>query len=113
MGNNLGILFQWTDDWNDMTEDIVQNNRNAFNEDYNFTLDNYIHIWQKIENGIGPSWFKQPFGIFMKSYFTQIIADKCDTIHLYNLSDLFIPYPYPTPTVSDIQHINKSIFLLY
>ena len=107
-GNNLGILFQWTDDWNDMTEDILQNNRNAFNEDYNFTLEKYIHIWQKIENGIGPSWFKQPFGIFMKSYFTQIIADKCDTIHLYNLSDLFVPYQYPTPTVSDIQNIDKK-----
>jgi geranylgeranyl pyrophosphate synthase len=30
--NNLGILFQWMDDYLDMDEDITQNNRNAFNE---------------------------------------------------------------------------------
>ena len=105
-GNNLGILFQWTDDWKDMDEDIVQNNRNAFNEDYDCTLQNYINIWKKIENSIGPSWFFKPFGSFMKSYFTQTITDKLDTVSLYNLSDLFIPYPIPIH--SDVIQINKK-----
>ena len=89
-----------------MDEDIVQNNRNAFNEDYDCTLQNYINIWKKIENGIGPSWFFKPFGSFMKSYFTQTITDKLDTVSLYNLSDLFIPYPIPIH--SDVIQINKK-----
>jgi len=72
-GNNLGILFQWMDDWNDREQDIVQNNRNAFNEDYHLTLNNYEYLWSKIENGIGKQWFLRPFGIFMRQYFTNNI----------------------------------------
>jgi geranylgeranyl pyrophosphate synthase len=44
-GNNLGILFQWMDDFLDMEEDKEQQNRNAFNESYDITLKNYSILW--------------------------------------------------------------------
>lgn len=72
-GNNLGILFQWMDDWHDREQDIIQDNRNAFNEDYHLTLKNYEYLWSKIENEIGSQWFLKSFGIFIKDYFTNNI----------------------------------------
>jgi len=111
-GNNLGILFQWTDDWKDREEDILQENRNAFNEDYESTLDNYTYLWKKIENGIGAGWFDRPFGQFMKSYFTQTIADRLDTATVHNLSDIYIPYPTNLITLDIVDNPikNKHIF---
>jgi hypothetical protein len=72
-GNNLGILFQWMDDWLDREQDIHQNNRNAFNESYNTTMNKYIDIWTKIQQGIGLKWFSTHFGMFLKKYFTERI----------------------------------------
>jgi len=72
-GNNLGILFQWMDDYLDMEEDKQQNNRNAFNETYDSTLANYIHLWQSIEKGISSDWFNKDLGKFMKSYFVDTL----------------------------------------
>jgi geranylgeranyl diphosphate synthase type II len=69
-GNYLGVLFQWMDDWHDQEEDIEQQNRNAFNESYDWTLAEYGLIWNKLEKEIGASWFQRPFGKFMKQYFT-------------------------------------------
>jgi len=114
-GNNLGILFQWTDDWKDRDEDILQKNRNAFNEDYDTTLQNYMYLWKKIEIGIGRGWFERPYGQFMKSYFTQTIQDKIDNTVSYHLHDIYVPYPMNLIT-SDIlenkiekRHIFKII----
>ena len=86
-GNNLGILFQWVDDWIDREEDIIQNNRNAFNEDCN-TLHSYIEIWQKIETYIGSQWFQRPFGIFMKKYFIDQLNIP-NSANVLILNDLF------------------------
>lgn len=85
-GNNLGILFQWVDDWIDREEDTIQNNRNAFNEDSN-TLNNYIEIWRKIETYIGSQWFQLSFGIFMKKYFIEQlnISSEPNVLSLNNL----------------------------
>jgi hypothetical protein len=91
-GNHLGILFQWMDDWHDRDEDVIQQNRNAFNESYDITLTYYTTIWTRIEQAIGPSWFKRAFGQYMKQYFTQHIPFNQDTIHT-SLSDLFLSYP--------------------
>jgi len=86
-GNNLGILFQWVDDWADREEDTIQNNRNAFNEDGN-TLNNYIDIWRKIETYIGSQWFQRPFGIFMKKYFIDQLNIP-NKVNILILNDLF------------------------
>lgn len=108
-GNNLGILFQWMDDWNDREQDIIQNNRNAFNEDYHLTLNNYEYLWSKIENGVGKQWFLRPFGIFMKQYFTQNISInlKLDNTQLFeNISISYIT----TLTIPEIE-IKDEYFL--
>ena len=69
-GNQMGILFQWADDWHDREEDRIQQNRNAFNESYEETAQQYQMIWQSLTSQIGPSWFRRPFGDFMQTYFT-------------------------------------------
>lgn len=93
-GNNLGVLFQWMDDWLDREEDIAQENRNAFNEAHNITLKNYITIWQKLEKDIGPQWFNRPLGIFMKKYFIeQLNIGDVESIGATSLSDVCIQYP--------------------
>lgn len=92
-GNNLGILFQWVDDWEDQEQDKLQGNRNAFNESYDITLKNYEYLWHKIEKGIGDQWFTRPFGILIKKYFTEKIT--ISTIKQSNtslLESIQIPY---------------------
>jgi geranylgeranyl pyrophosphate synthase len=92
-GNNLGILFQWMDDYLDMEEDKVQENRNAFNESYDITLQNYIWLWQKLEREIGPQWFDRQFGQFMKNYFLDKLGINIDILKYSSLSDINILYP--------------------
>jgi hypothetical protein len=111
-GNHLGILFQWMDDWNDREEDILQENRNAFNESYHTTLSMYNQIWNKLERGIGPSWFTRPFGAFMKQYFTKDIPLSL-FISGISLSDLLLPYPTPplpyfTTIPPELEPYNKT-----
>jgi len=105
-GNYLGILFQWIDDYLDMDEDIIQNNRNAFNESYEITLQNYSNIWNKIEKEIGSQWFNRPFGIFMKTYFLEKINIKYEIISEINeyksISEICIPTEINF-IISDIQ----------
>lgn len=72
-GNNLGILFQWMDDYYDMEEDHLQNNRNAFNESFDITMKQYSNIWNLIEKGIGKQWFERQLGKFMIKYFVDSI----------------------------------------
>ena len=93
-GNHLGILFQWMDDWQDREEDVLQNNRNAFNEAHDVTLSYYGKIWRKVEQVIGASWFTHPFGQFMKDYFTRGIPLPSQIP--FRLSDVFLPYPTPS-----------------
>lgn len=106
-GNHVGILFQWMDDWHDREEDMIQHNRNAFNEAHTVTLSNYGQIWQKIKHVIGPVWFHRPFGSFMKKYFTNDIPlpDSGSTL-LPSLSHLFLSYP--TPILLSLPEINAN-----
>jgi geranylgeranyl pyrophosphate synthase len=92
-GNNLGVLFQWMDDFLDMDEDKQQNNRNAFNESYENTLQNYFILWQSIEKGIGKQWFENSFGQYMKNYFTQKINISEIQSTYDNLSSIQLEYP--------------------
>jgi geranylgeranyl pyrophosphate synthase len=106
-GNNLGILFQWMDDFLDMDEDKEQNNRNAFNESYETTLQNYATLWQSVERGIGKQWFSLPFGQYMKSYFTQKINIGEILISYPNLSSIQVQYP-ENILVPELQSAKKS-----
>jgi len=108
-GNNLGILFQWMDDWNDREQDIIQNNRNAFNEDYHLTLKNYEYLWSKIENGIGKQWFLRPFGIFMKQYFINNIPINLKVDNTLLFENISISY-ITTLTIPEIE-IKDEYFL--
>ena len=92
-GNYLGILFQWVDDFQDMEEDIVQGNRNALNEAYNNTINNYKLLWNYIELGIGVSWFDLEIGQFMKKYFIEQLNIDIDDNHLIDLSSIADFYP--------------------
>ena len=89
-GNHIGILFQWVDDWIDRDEDIIQNNRNAFNEAFDTTFQNYIVIWKKVQKNIGIQWFNHPFGIFMKQYFVEQLHIEDDGNMIGSLRELFI-----------------------
>ena len=88
-GNNLGILFQWVDDWIDRDEDILQQNRNAFNEAFDNTFQIYINIWNKLEKHIGTQWFHYPFGIFMKKYFIEQLNINNRINIISSLGELF------------------------
>lgn len=92
-GNNLGILFQWMDDYLDMEEDKLQDNRNAFNESYDITLKNYVFLWQKLEREIGSQWFDRDFGVFMKDYFLTKLELNLYSVKYTSLSDINISYP--------------------
>lgn len=97
-GNYLGILFQWTDDWLDREEDIVQGNRNAFNESPEHTLQQYGQIWYKIVQSIGPSWFQTSFGTFMKTYFTQHVSANIQYTSLETVSLSYSTVVFPSIT---------------
>lgn len=87
-GNHLGILFQWMDDWDDREEDILQKNRNAFNEDYQTTHTTYRTLWSGIKRGIGESWFTTPFGKYLHAYFTKSIPFLFeDTPHVSSITE--------------------------
>lgn len=88
-GNHLGILFQWVDDWIDRDEDIIQNNRNAFNESFDKTVSEYITIWKNLEKCIGSQWFNRPFGIFMKQYFIEQLGITIGINRIVKLDELF------------------------
>ena len=109
-GNALGILFQWTDDWQDREEDKEQGNRNAFNEAYETTIMNYRQIWSNIEIGIGAGWFQRPFGAYMRRYFTETIPFlSIAPMHIRPLSELFSIPSIQIPTVDRERYKRKDI----
>jgi hypothetical protein len=108
-GNNLGILFQWMDDWYDRDQDIVQNNRNAFNESYDITLKNYEYLWKKIELGIGKQWFSRPFGQFMINYFINDIPIVRTNISTTLTNIIFYPKEIVIPEILNYDFEKKNI----
>jgi hypothetical protein len=107
-GNNLGILFQWMDDFLDMEEDKQQNNRNAFNEDYTNTLNTYKEMWKIVESCIGKQWFETDMGIFMKQYFKSKFEFDTDTNQFENLISIGIKSPIDFAT-TEFDTIPNSI----
>jgi geranylgeranyl pyrophosphate synthase len=109
-GNSLGILFQWMDDYLDMEEDKIPNNRNAFNEAYEMTLKNYIYLWQKLEKEIGSQWFDREFGQFMKYYFLNKLEINLDKLEYSSLNNIQIEYPNNLiiPELNSEEEINEE-----
>jgi hypothetical protein len=114
-GNNLGILFQWMDDYLDREQDTIQSNRNAFNEAYDTTLKNYSYLWNKLESGIGNQWFHKPFGIYMKKYFTEHINISSNG-KVESLAETIV-IPYPTniivPEVVNYKFEEKNVPVVF
>lgn len=110
-GNRLGILFQWMDDWKDREEDILQENRNAFNEAPEWTALQYAHFWRDICKAIGSSWFHTDFGHYIHQYFTSIPIpfDKEPSISME--LPLFLPLctHYLLPSTHEIHRKIKQI----
>lgn len=100
-GIRLGVLFQWMDDWKDRQEDILQGNRNAFNEDYELTSMYYAQFWSDLIKVIGPSWFEREFGRYMEQYFTsipiQVPKQVKISLHLPHFLPLCRKYTIPSP----------------
>lgn len=73
-GQALGVLFQWVDDWEDQEEDARMGQRNAFHEAREETIVQYGTLWTAVVQGIGPSWWERPFGIYLWQYFTRVVC---------------------------------------
>lgn len=120
-GNRFGILFQWVDDWNDLEEDAKSGQRNAFNENPSGTLAIYSKLWKEIESNIGPSWFERPFGIQLRSYFTdtiplsyEIVQSTSNTSNISTMSSLLeqsrVSMPYKDAPLERNKQYSKGIF---
>lgn len=72
-GRALGVLFQWVDDAEDQEEDARMGQRNAFVENRDETMTRYLQLWHNVVQGIGPSWWLTPFGVYLWRYFTRIL----------------------------------------
>jgi hypothetical protein len=100
------------DDYLDMDEDKVQNNRNAFNESFDITMKNYIYLWKDFEKNMGKQWFEREFGQFMKMYFVGKLQVIIDSSNYSNLSSININYPSNliVPELSSIPYSKKYNF---
>ena len=111
-GNNLGVLFQWMDDWEDREEDTIQENRNAFNENYNGTIQRYYYLWERIVFGIGKGLFESDFGKYMEKYFTGLDGFPKKTLSAptdYSLSEqLSYPENFEIPPELKSEKMEKS-----
>lgn len=106
-GNALGVLFQWVDDWDDREEDARIGQRNAFNEAPQETHAMYHTLWTAVVQGIGPGWWKRPFGSYLWNYFTRILITPVpitfpplsalptwfDTLPLHGMTSSFPSFP--------------------
>lgn len=92
-GRQLGILFQWADDWSDLEEDKLAGNRNAFLQSPNIISSHYKILLER--SNIGKEWRDRAFGNWLMTYFEekhpQIDSSGCTT-------------PIPDVLVSSIPH---------
>lgn len=68
-GRQLGVLFQWADDWSDLEEDRLAGNRNAFLESPNIIAAHYKILLER--SNIGKGWRDRPFGNWLMTYFEE------------------------------------------
>lgn len=77
-GRALGVLFQWVDDWDDREADAQMGQRNAFLEAPKETRSLYRTLWTHVVQGIGPGWWKTPFGAYLWAYFTRVLPMEAE-----------------------------------
>lgn len=92
-GRQLGVLFQWADDWSDLEEDKLAGNRNAFLESPDIIASHYKILLER--SNIGVTWREKPFGNWLMSYFEE----KGPLIDASNVT-----IPIPDVLVSDVPH---------
>lgn len=68
-GRQIGVLFQWADDWHDREEDAAAGNRNAFAEAPAVVYQHYQLLLAR--SNIGEDWRKRPFGDWLMRYFEE------------------------------------------
>lgn len=68
-GRQLGVLFQWADDWSDLEEDRLAGNRNAFLESPNIIAAHYKILLER--SNIGRGWKDKSFGNWLMTYFEE------------------------------------------
>lgn len=68
-GRQIGVLFQWADDWADRAEDHAAGSRNAFLEKPDLITAHYYAILEKSD--IGPEWRGRPFGDWLMRYYEE------------------------------------------
>ena len=98
-GKTLGILFQWIDDWKDREEDRIIQQRNAFNESYDWTMARYTELWARVVQGIGKGWWNRPFGNYLWNYFTVLYSHPPLISEQSSLSLLIHLFGTPSPSL--------------
>ena len=68
-GRQLGVLFQWADDWSDLEEDRLAGNRNAFLESPIIIAAHYNILLER--SNIGKEWRERVFGNWLMTYFEE------------------------------------------
>lgn len=69
-GRQIGVLFQWADDWADREEDAAAGNRNAFLEAPDLIKAHYCALLEK--SNIGTEWRARPFGNWLMRYYEAV-----------------------------------------
>lgn len=109
-GRQLGVLFQWADDWSDLDEDTLSGNRNAFLESPNIIATHYTILYEK--SNIGKAWRERPFGNWLMTYFEKnmpIIDTSSNYILLPEVLISSIPHQIFLDTFDPI-YVTTKIF---
>ena len=106
-GNQVGVLFQWTDDKDDREEDQAAGSRNAFLEAPDVTHAQYGAIWNAVQTGVGKEWWSRPFGAYLYAYFNWCSADPSP------LSLIMLPALFSGIPEANGMYANDLITLMY
>jgi hypothetical protein len=111
-GRQLGVLFQWADDWNDREEDALAGNRNAFSEAADTVCQHYQILLER--SNIGDKWRERPFGNWLMTYFEKngppLVAAANSTIA--NIPAIFISEKPHAEFITNL-NISNIIATLY
>lgn len=116
-GRQIGVLFQWADDWADRDEDRTTGSRNAFLESPDLITAHYYAILEKSD--IGAEWRARPFGEWLMRYYEEHGPTTGSSTGKITLPDVLIadqPAAEFLKTVSPVGCVNavaKRFMLFY
>jgi hypothetical protein len=110
-GRQLGVLFQWRDDWDDRDADEAAGQRNAFVEDYYGTIDEFEYMWEQLTSTCGKFW-ATPLGYYLSTYLEPpyssersksraIVHDPPSVMALYPYATFVQPHWYRVTSASE------------